>query len=66
MKMHTRPKTPDRIVEIRERRTNRKLAQYNVTRKRLEFRRWEGRASYVPAVLPIDNEASVVYTDTDE
>lgn len=68
MKQHPLPKPPDRIVEIRERITNRKLADYNITRRRFEFRRRGRRAHYVPAELPlaIDTETKIVYTQVDD
>lgn len=54
------PRPSDRIVEIRERRTNKLLAKLNLTRRRLEFQR-RGRRSHL-YIATIDNTKEVVYT----
>lgn len=58
---------PDHIIEIRECRTGRRLANYNITRRRFEFYRAGRLIHFVYAELqcPIDKDAEVVYTETD-
>lgn len=69
--MNKQNRTPrqNNIVEIRERRTRRKLAEYNPVLRRLEFRR-RGRVVHIIHLAKleqiVDTDANVVYTETDE
>ena len=63
--MDQKRRKPDHIIEIRECRTGRKLANYNITRHRFEFYR-TGRLvhfGYAELQRPIDKDADVVYTE---
>ena len=67
MSKKKRKSLPDHIIEIRECRTGRKLANYNITQRRFEFYRAGRVIHFVYAELqrPIDNDAEIVYTETD-
>lgn len=67
MNKKKRKPPPDHIIEIREKRTGRKLANYNITQRRFEFWRAYRRLHFVYAELtqPVDNDDGIVYTKTD-
>ena len=54
------PQPSERIVEIRERRTQKLLAKYNLTKRRIEFQR-RGRWSCI-WLDSIDTKQEIVYT----
>jgi hypothetical protein len=64
MIVHELPRPSERIIEIRERRTNKLLAKYNITRRRIEFQR-RGRRSAL-ALDAIDINTEIVYTEAED
>lgn len=58
------PRPSERIIEIQERRTNKLLARFNVTRRSIEFQR-RGRRSFLrlETLETVDTNEEIVYTE---
>lgn len=67
MNKKTRCPRTNNLIEIRQRRTGRKLAMYNLALRRFEFVRGNRGIHFVYAELkhPIDKDTRIVYTESE-